>query len=213
LGEIFQKINWVDLLVVILLIRGSYVGFTKSFGWEFFRFIGYICAILAAIYYYETASRLISDYFPVVSPISNLLSFTGIYLIILLIIKLIDFLIAKIIKIETVSAAGRFGGCLFGFFRGSLLTSLLLISLAFTPIPYFEKSIKDRSYTGGAVLKIAPFLYDKVTLLLPALKAGQRNEALSKSTNLKDGLFVFHSVKGDRAKQKKGLLKGDTEAY
>lgn len=196
MGAIFQKINWVDLLIVILLIRSSYVGFSKGFGWELFRFIGCICAILSAVYYYEALSRLIGDYFPVVSPVSNLLSFTGIYVAVLFIIKIINILIAKIIKIEAVSAFEKFGGLLLGFLRGALLTSLLLISLAFTPLPYFEKSIKERSYTGQVVLKITPFLYDRAALVFPALKRGQRNESLSKSTKLEEGLFIFHSVKG-----------------
>ena len=191
MAGVLQKINWIDLLVVILLVRSSYVGFTKGFGWELFRFIGYVSTVVATVYYYEYASQLIADYFPVVCSFSNLLSFTGIYIIILLIFKFINILIEKIIKIETVSGIERAGGFLLGFLRGAIFTSFLLITLVFTPIPYFEKSIKERSYTGQVVIKVAPFVYEKIALVFPALKFSQRNEALSKMTDLSAGLFVF----------------------
>lgn len=211
--EVFQNTNWIDLLIVILLIRSSYVGFTKGFGWELFRFVGYIATVLSAIYYYEFVSQLISDYFPVISSFSNLVSFSGIYLAILFIFKFINLLLEKVIKIETFSTIERIGGLLLGFLRGVILTSLLLISLVFTPVPYFEKSVKERSYSGQVVVRFAPFLYEEAALVFPALKFGQRNEALSKLTDLKEGLFIFYRVKGNTSGQKRGLLRGDIEAY
>ncbi|MCX5715810.1 MAG: hypothetical protein NTV07_02910 [Candidatus Omnitrophica bacterium] len=47
-----------------------------------------------------------------------------------------------------------------------------------TPVPYFEKSIKERSYMGSIFASAAPFLYEKTALIFPALNFGQRNEAL-----------------------------------
>lgn len=208
--EIFQNINWVDLLVVILLIRSSYVGFTKGFGWELFRFIGYLSTAMAAVYFYEYTSQLLGDYFPVMHSFANLICFTGLYAGILFIFKFINLLIEKIIKIETISTVEKIGGLLLGFLRGAILISLLLISLVFTPIPYFEKSIKERSYTGQVVLKTVPFLYDKLGAIFPALKFSQRNDALSKLTGLDEGLFIFHGVSSPSAENKKAVLKGDT---
>jgi uncharacterized membrane protein required for colicin V production len=202
LAEIFQNINWVDLLVVILLIRSSYVGLTKGFGWELFRFLGYLSTAIAAVYFYEYASQLLGDYFPVIYSFSNLVSFTGIYAVILFIFKFINLLIEKIIKIETFSTVEKIGGLFLGFLRGAILISLLLISLVFTPVPYFEKSVRERSYTGQVALKAVPFLYDKLGSLFPALKFSQRNDALSRLTGLDEGLFVFH---------KSSALKGDAQ--
>ena len=65
--------------------------------------------------------------------------------------------------------------------REILLTSLLLTSLVLAPLPYFEKSIKERSYTGRLVLKAAPFMYKGFASIFPALNAGNRNEGLTKA--------------------------------
>ncbi|MCM8781958.1 MAG: CvpA family protein, partial [Candidatus Omnitrophica bacterium] len=145
--EFFQKINWTDLLVVILLIRSSYVGFTRGFSWEFFRLIGVVCAAIGAIYFYEDISLLIGDYLPIIYPISSLLSFTAIYTIILFLLRLINLFMEKIIKIEVFSILEKIGGLCLGFLRGGILLSLLMISLILTPIPYFERSIKQRAYS------------------------------------------------------------------
>jgi len=209
LTEVFQRINWIDLLVVILLIKSGYVGFTKGFGWELFRLIGYICTLLATIYFYEPISRLISDYISVVSPFSNLLSFTAIYLIILLLFKLAAALLERLIKKETFSSIDRVGGLVLGFFRGSIGLSLLMISLIFTPLPYFEKSIKERSYTGQTAIKIVPFIYEKSAMVFPILKSGQRNEALSRLTDMDGELLIFHPAKEANTKKNKSGLRGD----
>ncbi len=188
LPELFQslqqKVNWVDIFVVILLIRSSYIGFTRGFSWELFRFSGLVGAALADIYFYEYGSQLISDYFPSIYPVANLISFTAIYAVILLISRILTLFIEKFIKLEVFSALERFGGLIFGFLYGVILLSLILITLIFTPIPYFEKSVKERAYSGRAVSQAAPFLYDKAALIFPALKFGGRNEALFKLTGL-----------------------------
>lgn len=134
---------------------------------------------------------------PAIYLFANLLGFTSLYTLILIIFKLINILIEKIVKIEILSALERVGGLLFGFMRGAILLSFLLISLILTPVPYFEKSIKERSYMGPTVSRFAPFLYEKVAVIFPTLKFGQRNEALSKLT----GLTI----------PKTGTVKGDTK--
>lgn len=177
-----EKANWVDILVVILLIRGCYVGFSKGLRWEFFRFLGYIAAVLGAIYYYESIAESLGAYLPVLYPFSNLLSFSGLYLIILFISKGICALAAKIIQTEVVSAFQRLTGFLSGLARGFILSALLLISFIFTALPYFEKSIRERSYSGQAIVRIAPVMYEWIATVIPCLKADGRNEALLELT-------------------------------
>ncbi len=195
MSELFQKVNWIDLLVVILLIRSSYVGFTKGFGWEFFRVIAVICAAIGAIYFYENGARLISDYIPVLYPLANQISFTSLYLIILLIIKIITLFIDKIIKLEVFSALDMIGGLVLGAGRGVILLSLLLITLMWTPIPYFEKSIQERSLTGQTISAAAPFIYEKIAVMFPALKYEHRNEELLKLTRLEGGTPILQKTK------------------
>ncbi len=193
--EILRNINWVDLLVVIVLIRSSYVGFTKGISWELFRLIGIICALVGAIYFYETSSQLVSDYVPLIYPFANLITFTFLYLLIFFISKVLNGLIGKIIKIEFLSAFERVGGFFIGVLRGGILLSFLLISLLLTPLPYFEKSIKERSRTGQTVSVIAPFLYDKIASFFPALKFEQKNEALIKLTGYVARPLIFEKAK------------------
>ncbi|MCX5715809.1 MAG: CvpA family protein [Candidatus Omnitrophica bacterium] len=107
LAEFIHKINWIDVLIVIVLARSSYIGFSKGFGGEVFRFVCYVGAVIGAVYYYEFASQLISDYLPALYPVSTLIGFTGIYLAILIASKLITILIDRIIKIEALNAVNK----------------------------------------------------------------------------------------------------------
>ena len=197
MSDFLQKINWIDLLAVILLVRSSYVGFTKGFGWEFFRFLGYLGGAFLSVYYYEYVSQLTGDYLPAVSPFSNLISFTSIYILILFIFKFINTIIEKIIKIEIFSTLERLGGLILGFLRGAITLSLILITLVLMPVPYFEKSVKERSYTGPTILMVVPFLYERAAKIFPALKFERRNEALSKVTGLDDWPAALKRMRGN----------------
>ncbi|MEI8176849.1 MAG: CvpA family protein [Candidatus Omnitrophota bacterium] len=176
--ELFQRFNWIDLLVVIVLIRSSYVGFTQGFSWEFFRLTGMIGAVIGTIYFYEYGARLISDYIPVVYPISDLLSFTLFYIVILVVVKILNLFIDRIIKLEVFSALEKMGGLLFGALRGIIFLSLFLITLWYIPIPYFGRSIQERSFSGVAIARVAPFIYEKTAGIFPGLRSHQRGEAL-----------------------------------
>lgn len=163
---------------------------------------------MVSIYYYDFGSQLISDYFPAVYTVSNFLSFTALYLVILLIFKFINILLEKIIKIEVFSTLERAGGFFFGLGRGGIILSLLLISLMLAPIPYFEKSVKERSYIGRPVSMITPFLYDKFAKLFPNLSSGQRGAAISKLTGYGYGVSALQGVKTTIKEYQKGSTRG-----
>lgn len=212
--EFLQTVNWIDLLVVILLVRSGYVGFTKGLSWELFRLVGCVAAALISVYYYENVAQLASDYVSALYPFSKLISFTGLYLIIFLIFKFINALIAKLVLIEIFSTLEHLGGFLLGLVRGSIILSLLLISLLYVPIPYFEKSVRERSYIGPGVVKIVPFMYEKASNIFPLLKVGLRNEELIRMAGLEapaPAPGTATKKKESSIEYKKRILKGDLQ--
>ena len=51
--DIIRRINWVDLLVVILILRISYVAFQEGLSHEIFPIIGGVVIIIVNLHYYE----------------------------------------------------------------------------------------------------------------------------------------------------------------
>ena len=55
------RLNWVDIIVLILVIRSTYMGFTHGFGYEFLTFLGIFGSTLLAIHNYKYIGRFLVD--------------------------------------------------------------------------------------------------------------------------------------------------------
>lgn len=171
--EIVTKINWVDILVAILMIRMSYVAFRDGLGRQIFPFFGSILIVIFALHYYlQIGSGLYYNlgYIPI--EIWNFLSFLGIVVVLFIIIKLLSGLVEKVIKVEWHPALEKFGGLIIGVMRAYIITAIVIMVLALAPLPYLQWSIRDRSLTGRYFLMAGPEVYTKVSQFLPAVKIG-----------------------------------------
>lgn len=57
--------NWVDVLVIILLIRAGFVGWTKGLTLEFFKFIGIVVTMFVSLRFYDNLSSWAQTRFPI----------------------------------------------------------------------------------------------------------------------------------------------------
>lgn len=171
--EIIRRINWVDVLVVILMIRISYVAFQEGLSHEILPLIGSIIIIIIDLHYYEKIGLFISQNL-VILPIelANFLSFLILAVIIGLAFKLLAGIFNKVIKVAWHPLIEIFGGVIFGVIRASIVASLILMIIALLPLPYLQRSVRDRSVTGMFFLKIGPSIYEKVSKFLPTIKVG-----------------------------------------
>ena len=89
------------------------------------------------------------------------------------IFKLIKALLDSIIKITWHPLIEKFGGFLIGLMRSVVVTSTIIILIAFLPFSYLQWSIRDKSLTGKYVLMAGPEIYSKVSAFLPTIKLGE----------------------------------------
>lgn len=166
--EIAAKINWVDVLAVIIIIRISYVAFQEGLSHEIFPLFGAIFAFSLTLHYYNQIASNISNelgWMPVA--VSGFLVFTALIIVIGLIFKLLKVLLDKIIKVTWHPIIERFGGLVVGLVRSFIVAAIILTMIALAPLSYLQWSVKDRSLTGKYFLGIGPAIYDKVSIFLP----------------------------------------------
>ncbi len=167
MADIFAKINWVDALVVILLIRGTYVGSSTGFIWGFFKVFGISVVSILAIQNYTVLSEYISYYTPLSIKIAEFISFVAITVIGIFVFYVIRVLLHKLLKIEFVKVIEKPGGVVMGFVFSCIFISMILINMVLMPISYIGKSITERSLVGDPFLRIAPQLYNTVMSFYP----------------------------------------------
>lgn len=171
--DILSHINWVDVLIVIICIRISYVSFRDGLSHEIFPLIGAIVTLVLTMHYYKCLSLVLSGsmaHLPV--EISNFISFTVLALGLGFIFKIIRSVLDKIIKVTWHPVLDRFGGLIFGLVRSVIVVGIVLAIIVLMPVPYLQRSVKDKSLIGGHFLKSALLIYNKASKYLPISQTG-----------------------------------------
>lgn len=169
--EIVKKLNWVDVLVIILIIRISYVAFQEGLSHEIFPIIGGIAIIVISLKYYERIGAFLSgNLFNLSIEISNFLSFLALTIATGFVFKLSRVILDKVIRVQWHPFIERFGGLVSGVMRASITASIVLMAIALAPLPYLQSSIRDKSVVGMCFLKVGPYIYEKVSRFLPTIK-------------------------------------------
>lgn len=170
--DIIRQLNWIDVLVIILVIRISYVAFQEGLSHEIFPLISGIASIIISLRYYHKLGGFFSNAVPALSKaISN---FTGFCLLVIgtgLVFKLVRIVLDRVIKVQWHPLIERFGGLVFGACRGAITACLVLETMAMAPLPYLQWSIRDRSFSGVYFVRIGPTVYEAASGFLPFIKA------------------------------------------
>lgn len=181
--ELLTRINWVDLLVVIVILRISYVAFQEGLSHEIFPLFGAVFTISLTLHYYIKIAAYISNglkWMPLT--VSGFLSFVALIIGIGFIFKILKILLDKIIKVTWHPLIEKFGGLFVGALRSLLAASIILLIIAHVPLSYLQWSVKDRSLTGKYFLGIAPAVYERVAVFLPAVKKSVSEAVVASDT-------------------------------
>jgi uncharacterized membrane protein required for colicin V production len=163
----FSRLNWIDIVIIILLFRTTYVGFSRGLTKVFFNFVGLIVATCVSIHYYGKLGEFLTNNLDFLErSISILISFILLVAGSILAFKIIIFLISKLVQIDFAVFLEKIGGLIIGIVYGLLLSSLLLIILSFSKTEYIQSSL-SRSFSVPFIIKIAPKSYDFILKVLP----------------------------------------------
>jgi len=159
--DIIKQFNWVDVVIILIIVRISLVAMKTGFLVEIFKFLGTVLAIYCSLHYYIALSDFIKiglglqqvplkflDFMlAVILAVSGYLIFWG-----------IRFGFDRFIKMETTPNISKAGGLLLGIIRGILSASLITLLLAISSVDYLQKSATS-SFSGRRILNIAPNTY------------------------------------------------------
>ena len=173
--DIITRLNWVDIFIIIIVMRISYVAFQDGLSHQIFPLIGTIgTAVIALHYYHNIAIYLYQNAVRLPVKALDFLSFILLLTGVGLIFRLLRTLSDKIINVTWHPLVEKLGGLILGFMRSCVAASVILMVLALMPLPYLQHSIRDRSMMGMHFLRIVPNIYGKVSGLLPTFKVETR---------------------------------------
>ena len=205
--EIITRINWTDLVILILILRISYVAWAEGFSHEILPLLGSIIITVLSLHYYVKIGGIISrNLFSLSADISNFLSFLMLVVAAGFIARFVKALLERIVKVSWHPLIEKFGGLVCGIARASIVASLVMITISLTPLPYLQRSIRERSLSGIYFLKIGPTIYYKVSRFLPTVKIeapGVTQEALINDITKDKSILQKTDKKADGVPERK----------
>jgi membrane protein required for colicin V production len=152
--------NWLDIVLLIVLVGSVVTSFSTGLAREVVGLISMVAALVLAIWFYGTAGAFVAPY--VSSPgIANFCGFLIVFGGVLIVGALLGRLFGRLLRVAGLSFMDRLLGAGFGLVRGLLICiAVVLALLAFTP----GKS------TPTAVVhsKVAPYVIDAARVFAAA---------------------------------------------
>lgn len=165
--------NWVDLVILTIVLTASYRGVGRGVLAELFNLVGVVSATALSCNYYPLASEKIAPWLSVVKP--EILTFST-FLILLVVARcvlvgIVARLLVRLIKCDVTSWITNTGAFLLGGLRGLWWSGLLLLILLATDTPYLKESIEARSLAGPRLVQLSQHSVGWVTQHYPGAVA------------------------------------------
>ena len=168
--EILQHINWFDVVVFFVILRGIYVGFKNCMTPELFNFAGILLSLILGVYWYSQVADVLITNFNLPTWLSQLICFTVITQVARIIVRYAVMLLLKVLNIQFLPQLEKVGGRIIGVGRGVILAGIILLTLSFIPSSYLTESIYGKCYSGVFILQATERTYKALTFWLPEEK-------------------------------------------
>ncbi|MBF0331882.1 MAG: CvpA family protein [Candidatus Omnitrophica bacterium] len=161
--EILKKINWVDILMLVLLVRIVYISAKTGFVTEFMKMLGALLACFFAFHYYVRIAAFMGDATKDMSePVLQVCAFGVIWLVTFWIFHLVRNALVTVFTVQTMSLVDRWGAAVVSLARFFLTGSMIMFMFLMTDHSYVEKMMVS-SYSQKYILGVAPKIYYTVT--------------------------------------------------
>ena len=163
--------NYLDIILVIPLLWGLYKGISSGIVKELATLIALIAGIYGAVHFADNIHPYLKEQFAIESSFLPIISFAGTFIVIVLAVKLIGFIIDKIVKAVALGIISRLLGGVFGVLKTAFIISALLLII--NTFDYYLKLIPIEQ-------KKQSVLYKPISNMIPSIMP-----------NVKDGDYLI----------------------
>jgi len=153
--------NWIDVIIIILLVFGLARGFISGFIKELASLLALILGIWGAIKFSAFTAERLYDYFDMTGQYVGIISFLITFIIIVIVIHFIGLLVDKFVEKISLGVLNSLLGLVFGVFKTALILSVIFTVLnAIDAKHHFlpKKQIED-SRLYSPIADIAPAIF------------------------------------------------------
>jgi len=121
--------NWIDIVIIVLLIFGLARGFINGFIKELASLLALILGIWGAIKFSTFTAGRLYDYFDMTGPYVGIIAFMVTFIIIVVIIHFLGLLLDKFVETISLGFLNSLLGLVFGVLKSALILSVIFVVL------------------------------------------------------------------------------------
>ena len=159
--------NWVDAVLVVLLLASVIVGSKKGLVRELMAFAVFFAAIIVSVNYIDDLVVYVYDKMGGSPLISAFLAFALLLAGSYAAFKLLGLLFYRIAEVKAPKKRDQMGGALIGFLRGWAAIGFLTMLAFLLPMPDSFYVDFEASFFGPTVAKTVPLMYEATSPLHP----------------------------------------------
>ena len=147
--------NWIDLIVITLVLRTCYNGFGRGLLTELLSLIGAVSSTSLTLNYAGVVSKWVTAWVPTGGSFMRVGVFWGFLLTVTLVVRIVLRRAAEVIKWERLHWAMQGMGLVLGGLRGLWWSGFLLVVLSSSGVAFLRQSVEERSMFGPRLLHVA----------------------------------------------------------
>ena len=135
--------SWVDLVIVGIVLVSVFISLVRGFVREALSLVGWVIAFWVSLSFSTRFAQLFTT--AIQDPTFRLIAaFSSLFVLTLLASMVANFFAGQLVKRTGLTNVDRFAGVIFGFMRGVLLVSVLVLLAGLTALPkiaWWENSL------------------------------------------------------------------------
>lgn len=144
--------NWLDIILIVLLVVPTFIGLRKGLIKAALSFAGLLIGVALAGYCYQPVSKLFG--FIPNENIAYILAFILILVLVMVAAFFLARLLKSVIKVVMLGWVDNVGGAVLGFLSGFILLSAILA----TWVKFFGSELIINSFLGKVMLDYFPLI-------------------------------------------------------
>jgi len=159
--------NWVDIILLVLLLVSVIVGSKKGLIRELMAFVVFFVAIIVTVNYIDGFAVWVYEKVGGSPLVSAFISFTLLIAISYAAFKILGLLFYKVANLKSIGKKDQMGGALVGFLRGWMLIGLATFLVFLLPMPSSFYTAFEDSFFGPTVAKTVPLMFEGTAPIHP----------------------------------------------
>ena len=175
-------LNWIDLVVLTILIRTLYSGFSRGVLTELLTLVGAVVITVVAVVFWRPVASWIGPWLWLSRPVVGVLVFWGLVLGCWFGVRQLRAIAGRLLAWQNFHWANQGVGACVGGVRGFWWAGFVLVVLVSSGYPFLEEAVTKRSVLGPRILRVFRPCLDQVAGFMPG--ATSRGGTLMPSVRL-----------------------------